>query len=364
VGKDALTPSEIGDPASGVAGSPDIFLPPSSGRPVRGRGRFEPDGAGGREYVPPLVTNQLPSEVATPTLADQLAALQAQPAGTGRIGRARTRLLALAERATTWGPLGPYAEIGWQASRRDASIGGSVLAAALAYRIFIWLLPLALVLVLGLGWATNSTSTLREAGLGGYVTGSVAAAAENVSGWARVTGLVVGCVVLVYETLVLLRALRAVTAIAWHLPVRRPRNPARDSAVFFVGILAFAATSSGGSAIRARLEFPVELLAWIGAFAGLSGLFLALSWWLLPHAAERWTELTPGAVLVGAAVLLIGLFNWLVLFPWLSQKEETYGVLGVAAGLLFGFFLIGRSVELAASLNAVLAERRAAATAS
>ena len=44
--------------------------------------------------------------------------------------------------------------------------------------------------------------------------------------------------------------------------------------------------------------------------------------------------------------------------PLLSRQEETYGVLGVAAGLLFSFFLIGRAVELAAALNAVLNERR------
>ena len=47
-----------------------------------------------------------------------------------------------------------------------------------------------------------------------------------------------------------------------------------------------------------------------------------------------------------------------MLFPWITRKEETYGVLGVAAGLLFSFFLMGRAVELAASLNAVLSERR------
>ena len=54
----------------------------------------------------------------------------------------------------------------------------------------------------------------------------------------------------------------------------------------------------------------------------------------------------------------IGLFNSLVLFPWLAEREETYGVLGVAAGLLFGFFLVGRTMELAAALNATLAEER------
>ena len=82
---------------------------------------------------------------------------------------------------------------------------------------------------------------------------------------------------------------------------------------------------------------PGDLLVWFGSYAVLCALFLTLSWWLLPHAADHWTELVPGALLVGAALIFIGLFNALVLFPWLSQKQATSGVLGVAAGLLFSF---------------------------
>ena len=66
----------------------------------------------------------------------------------------------------------------------------------------------------------------------------------------------------------------------------------------------------------------------------------------------------PGALVVGFGVGAIGLVNTLVLFPWLAERQETYGVLGVAAGLLFGFFLIGRTMELAAALNATLDEER------
>ena len=294
------------------------------------------------------------------TLAEQLSELRAQPMGDTRVGRARSRFLALAERATTWGPLRPVAEIGWEAARRDAAVGGSVLAAALAYRIFIWLLPLALVLVLGLGWVADTSSLLNGSGIGSYVAGSVAAATENVSTWARVTGLVVGGLVLLYETYVLLRAMRAVTAIAWGLPIRRTASPPRDTLVFLAGAVGFTVTASGGATIRRQLDFPVDVVAWVASGALLSTIFLAFAWWLLPHAATDWTGVAPGAGLVGLATILIGVFNWLILYPWLSQKEETYGVLGVAAGLLFSFFLIGRTIELAASLNAVLAERRAA----
>jgi len=180
------------------------------------------------------------------SLATQLAELRAQPVDDTRVGRARVSLVALAERATTWGPLRPVAEVAWLTARRDAAIGGSVLAAALAYRIFIWLLPLALVLVLGMGWLANSMNVLNETGIGSYVASSVASAAENVSGWARVTGLVVGVFVLLYETYALLRALRAVTAIAWGLPVRRAGSPARDTLVFLVGVIGFTVAASSG----------------------------------------------------------------------------------------------------------------------
>jgi len=299
-----------------------------------------------------------PEPTAAATLSEQLAELRARPPVDTRIGRARARFLGWAERATTWGPLGPVAEVAWQTARRDAAIGGSVLAAALAYRIFIFLLPLALVLVLGLGWVADSSTVVNETGLGNYIASSVTAATENVRGWTRVAGLVVGGFVLLYETYVLLRAMRAVTAIAWGLPIRRTASPPRDTLVFLAGMLGFTVTASAGATIRRQLDFPLDVVAWLASWALLSAIFLAFAWWLLPHAASSWTQVAPGAALVGIAVILIGVFNWLILYPWLSQKEETYGVLGVAAGLLFGFFLIGRTIDLAASLNAVLAERR------
>ena len=96
-------------------------------------------------------------------------------------------------------------------------------------------------------------------------------------------------------------------------------------------------------------SFPADLLAGVGVYALLPAFFLALSWWLLPACGGRAGRLSfPVRLLIGVAMTPIGLFNSLVLFPWLTRKEETYGVLGVAAGLLFSFFLMGRAVELAA----------------
>jgi uncharacterized BrkB/YihY/UPF0761 family membrane protein len=304
------------------------------------------------------------TERETSTLAAQLAELASRPIGDTRLDRLRARAIELAHRATTWGPFEPVAEIGWRTLRRDSSIGGSVLGAALAYRIFIWLLPFALVLVLSLALIAGQTDGniarfVRDAGMTGFVATSVADAANGTSGWAILTALVASLAVLLYQTTALLRGIRAVTALAWSLHVTRVPSPARSGLLFLGWLVAFIVVAGSAAPIRHALDFPLDVVVDLGLYVGgLPLLWLLLSWFLLPHRAERWPELVPGALVVGVGVGAIGLFNTLVLFPWLSEQQETYGVLGVAAGLLFGFFLIGRTTELSAALNATLAEER------
>jgi uncharacterized BrkB/YihY/UPF0761 family membrane protein len=304
------------------------------------------------------------TEGETSSLAAQLAQLSSRPVEDTRLGRLRARGIALAHRATTWGPFEPVAEVGWRTLRRDASIGGSVLGAALAYRIFIWLLPFALVIVLALALLAGYThgdiaELVSDAGLTGFIASSVAEAAEGTRGWAIVSALVVTLVVLLYQTSALLRAIRAVTALAWGLPVVRILNPARSGLLFLSWLVAFLAVAGSAAPTRRALPFPLDLVVNLALYAaGLPLLWLLLSWFLLPHRADRWVDVVPGALAVGLGVGAISLFNTLILFPWLTEREETYGVLGVAAGLLFGFFLIGRTMELAAALNATLAEDR------
>src|SRR4029453_9384419 len=137
----------------------------------------------------------------------------------------------------------------------DASIGGSVLGAALAYRIFIWLLPFALTLLLGPallpGRSPGSNPALvRHAGITGFVATSVAEAADGTSGWTLVTGLVVAVFVLLYQTSALLRAIRATTAPAGGLPGPRGPSPSRSGLLFLAWLVAFLALGASAAPVR------------------------------------------------------------------------------------------------------------------
>src|SRR5215471_7796119 len=88
----------------------------------------------------------------------------------GRLERARRRRAALEERAKRLAAraqrerqLHSSVDAAFEIADRDIEVGGSIIAGALAYRLFIWLLPLALVCVAGLGIAADAASESPKA---------------------------------------------------------------------------------------------------------------------------------------------------------------------------------------------------------
>jgi uncharacterized BrkB/YihY/UPF0761 family membrane protein len=241
---------------------------------------------------------------------------------------------------------------------RDAEVGGGIMAGSLAYRLFIWLLPFSLVVVAGIGLGTDLTSesaasATRSLGLRGLVAKSVAESSQSSSRW---YALVIGIPVLIWATRNLLRALVVVHRLVWGDPRGLThRVTPRATARFLVLALVYFLV----------LEFASHVGSWTGsyilrvvvAFAGLFG------WWLvislrLPHQDAPWHALVPGALLMAVGLELIsGLGSWFIASR-VNSSQSAYGVLGVAAGLLFGLFLISRLVVASAVLNATIWERR------
>ena len=242
---------------------------------------------------------------------------------------------------------------------RDGEAGGGIIAGALAYRLFIWLLPLALVSVAGLGIASDAASespqeTARRLGISGLVSSSVASAAE---GRARWYALLIGIPILVYVTRSLLRALIVTHRLLWQdTRAEAPKPTLAATLRLLVLLIGFSVAGTIASAMRAWSPGPGVLVTLLAVVPG-AALWLAITL-RLPHRGTPWTALVPGAFLGAAGLQLVHVLAAYVLAPYAVAKHGTYGALGAAAALLFGLFIVSRLVVFAAVLNATLWERR------
>lgn len=250
-------------------------------------------------------------------------------------------------------------ELGWSLYEGDSSIGGGLLAGALAYRLFVLLLPTSLLLVSGLGLyagaADKSTRQVtQEAGLHGLFASNVAATA---SGGARWLVFILMIPAVLYAAAKLYRAVAVVHGIVWHSTGRAGRTTRRGVAVLLGVLLATVVATEIVGWIR-RHDQLGGVAALVVYTVVVGGAWLALSL-QLPHGGARWTSLLPGSVLFGVGLLGVNVFNVYVTARLVEDRANTYGALGVATALLFSLVLVGRLAVVSAELNAVLYRRHA-----
>jgi uncharacterized BrkB/YihY/UPF0761 family membrane protein len=241
----------------------------------------------------------------------------------------------------------------------DRALAGGELAGALAYRLFLWLLPFVLVLVAGLGvYADASDQTPRQVadrlGLAGLVVHSVAVAATSNARW---YALLIGVPVLLYLTRSLLRTVVAVHRLAWGLEPRRGYLTAGNVLLFLLAVVASLTVAGFVSA-------SVEASAWFWLVVAPPAVLVRGAIWLgvsraLPARDARARTLWPGALVVGVGFLAVNVFTQL-LVVWLGDtREDTYGALGLAATILFSLWLTSRVIVASAVVNATLWSRNA-----
>jgi uncharacterized BrkB/YihY/UPF0761 family membrane protein len=273
-------------------------------------------------------------------------------------GVAREEGRRLAERAEAERQRHRSVDALYEIVERDAEVGGGLIAAALAYRLFIWLLPVALVAVAGLGIAADASSGTPEdaaesLGFEGLISNSVANAAESPNRW---YALLIGIPILVWATRSLLRALIGAHRLVWGDVRTSVTKPTIVRSLEFLGLLlCLAAVSAAASALRSWSTFP-GLAATVVAVAPYAGLWLVIAL-RLPHGEAPWTALVPGALVYGVGTEIVHGVIAYVITPWALAKQGTYGALGLAAALLLCLFLISRLVVSSAVVNATLWER-------
>jgi membrane protein len=244
------------------------------------------------------------------------------------------------------------------AVEEDADIGGGILAGALAYRLFLFLLPLGFLLVALLGLiadaAGSSPRTVgREIGLLGLVTQDVANTADGSSSvWVALSSIVV----LSYMTRVLYRSVGIVHALAWDHSAASAKSGSRSLKLFAIGVASQVALGAAVSLLHAHTNVGT-VVAFAGLTIAVMGVWLGVSL-LLPHSTAGWTGLLPGAVLYGIGILAVHAFNLYLLEVVHRSRSNTYGTLGTASTFLLSLFFIGRLIVASAVLNATVFERR------
>jgi uncharacterized BrkB/YihY/UPF0761 family membrane protein len=248
-------------------------------------------------------------------------------------------------------------DVSLEVIERDSDIGGGILGGALAYRLFVFFLPLAFLLVAALGllsrWFDVSPDEIgKDVGVVSLVTREVAASSRSGAGW---WVAIVAAVALAYVTTVLHRAVAIVHALAWQRSAAAAKTE-RSLGVFVLGLVAQLVLT----AVKGPLRPPTGLeniLVLVAYPLGIGAIWLGMSL-RLPHGAATWRDLLPGAALYGLGLLLIHIFNVYVLDRLHESRTSTYGTLGAAAAVLLGFYFIGRLIVGTAVLNATLFERR------
>jgi uncharacterized BrkB/YihY/UPF0761 family membrane protein len=268
---------------------------------------------------------------------------------------------ALLERLEGERPAHVSVEVGFRFVVRDRQIAGGVLGGGMAYRLFFWILALAVLISAGLGFAAHADSDLdaavSDAGLTTAVASTVSTAAEQ-SDAGRWWLLLIGVYLTLWFSWSLFRALRLVHAAAWQVAPQPIRNAPRALGYVLAAPLIAAAATVAAGWVRAHSPFGTGLLATLLVGAAFALLWLAASRGLPAAPDTPWTAFLPGAVLLGIGLEALHLFTVYFLANKLASSSALYGSLGLAGTMLFYLYLIGRGVIWAAELNAVTWEVR------
>jgi membrane protein len=282
----------------------------------------------------------------------------------GRIKRARRRVDGarheITERATDLEARVPAARSAVLAYEHDRAVGGEIMAGAIAFRSFVFMLPLVLVLVLTLGIAADSTdggaSTIsKDLGISGIAAQSVSQSAR-VSGGGRWIALFLGLIALYSTSIALARALRIAHALAWGKQVAPMKRTWRAALVVVgatliaFGLMAIVSRLNTTSHLAALIVALLAVLAYMGLWFGVSR--------LLPHSDAPWTALIPGSILVGFGVLVLHVVSVFYISRRISHSSSLYGTLGGAIAILAWAYLVGRLLVSSAVLNASLYRER------
>jgi uncharacterized BrkB/YihY/UPF0761 family membrane protein len=278
-------------------------------------------------------------------------------ASVGRLAAARARAREIPQRLNVARGRHPSLDTSYRLFERDRRLAASVLAGGIAFRLFLWLLPLALIIggVLGFTSSEAAQDLADDLGLTAAAADAVGESVED-AGRGRWALLVIGLAGLIWTSSRTVLALRRVYALVWNVSPMKAKNPLVDALVFTGICVLLLSLAPAAGALRELAPGPglaVTLLTVVAFF----GIWLWVST-LLPHGDAPLRALVPGAVAVAVSFQLIHLFSAFYVAGKLERSSALYGGLGLAATFLFVLYIVGRVVVGSAMVNAELWKRR------
>ena len=239
----------------------------------------------------------------------------------------------------------------------DKGRGGGLLAGGLAYRLFIWLLPAALVassiLRLFADSGSQSPSAMaKDVGMGAAMATTVDQAAAQ-TGRAAPILLVMGLVIMLWASRGVLKALRLVSTIAWRLsPVpfqSQVRTTLATAAVLFVlPVYSLVVAPLYGGSLGG------DVVATVLATTGLAAVATWAAGRLPLPEGVRWFHLLPGAILFAFGFEALRLATTIYFAGKLDRVDDLYGALGFAAVFMTYLYLLARITVLGLMANAAV----------
>jgi membrane protein len=243
---------------------------------------------------------------------------------------------------------------------RDRRRAGGLLSGGLAFRLFLWLLPFALVVVSGLGFVADRLDRpveelAHDVGLSAAIAGTVEQGVRE-SARGGVGLFAIGLVLMVWAAGSIVGALRVVSSVAWELPPSA--LPGRLSASLWFSLFAAAliAIHVAAGALYAG-GLATDLLATL-SLVGADVAFVYAVFRHLPGRVTGWRVFLPGALVFALGVEVLRLVTAVYFAGKLGRVDGLYGSLGLATVILAWLYLIGRftvaGLMLSASIGAWL----------
>src|SRR6516164_6540927 len=231
------------------------------------------------------------------------------------------------------------------------------MSSALAFRLFLFFLPLLLLTIGVAGFASDvvdARAANRAAGLSGGLAKQVSTAFHQ-PGLTRWVAVLLGLWGVLVAGRSLSRVLHAASAAAWGLPpgvrVRLRAVGAVAGLVCTIGVIAILI-----GRIRESFGLGPATASFLPALVIYAIAWLGVSMFL-PRATEDPGALLPGCLLVALTLTVMHAVSELYLPDRLDHASRLYGAFGATVVTLGWFFILGRAVIIAMELNAAIYER-------